>query len=446
MDLSKHLEKAAEAVKRRNYPFAIKLYGQLLGLQPDSGEARAGLRSALFKKAEAKPPSKLFAMIGGGIHLLAASISKIFGKHAAMAKAYERYLSLDPLSQSVNMKLAGALKRAGFKSSALAVYRAFAEHQPRCLEASREAALLLHETGEFDEAMRLYEQVLKIDPRDQESLKGRKNLAAEGALRKTGIETAESSRDLIKDVEEQQRLERSHRLQLSREEIDAEMAGLEEKIAENPEDLRLLVRTAELREMAGDLVGALDCFERATELAPHDSDLADKSGDLRLRQQEGRVRDAHARGDEGAAQRAEKALTEMRLGEYRRRVKHHPTDLGLRFELGATLLSLGEIDAAIAELQQAVKDPRKKVSALHMLGKAFREKGLTDLALGQLEKALEASVGHGEASKDILYDMGGLAEDAGDTDQALDYFSRIIEQDIGYKDVAGKIEQLKSSS
>ena len=81
-----------------------------------------------------------------------------------------------------------------------------------------------------------------------------------------------------------------------------------------------------------------------------------------------------------------------------------------------------------------------------MLGKAFREKGLTDLALGQLEKALEASVGHGEASKDILYDMGGLAEDAGDTDQALDYFSRIIEQDIGYKDVAGKIEQLKSSS
>ena len=42
---------------------------------------------------------------------------------------------------------------------------------------------------------------------------------------------------------------------------------------------------------------------------------------------------------------------------------------------------------AIAELQQAVKDPRKKVSALHMLGKAFREKGLTDLALGQLSSA-----------------------------------------------------------
>ena len=52
MDLSKHLEKAEEAVKRRNYAFAVNLYGQLLSLQPDNGKARAGLRTALYKKAE----------------------------------------------------------------------------------------------------------------------------------------------------------------------------------------------------------------------------------------------------------------------------------------------------------------------------------------------------------------------------------------------------------
>ncbi len=33
MDLSKHLETAAEAVKRRNYPYAVKLYHQLLSLR-----------------------------------------------------------------------------------------------------------------------------------------------------------------------------------------------------------------------------------------------------------------------------------------------------------------------------------------------------------------------------------------------------------------------------
>ena len=50
----------------------------------------------------------------------------------------------------------------------------------------------------------MYELALKVDPRDQESLKARKNLAAEGALRSTGIEEAESSRDLIKDKGKQQ--------------------------------------------------------------------------------------------------------------------------------------------------------------------------------------------------------------------------------------------------
>ena len=44
MDLSKHLEKAEEAVKRKNYAFAVNLYGQFLGLQPPNGEARGGVR------------------------------------------------------------------------------------------------------------------------------------------------------------------------------------------------------------------------------------------------------------------------------------------------------------------------------------------------------------------------------------------------------------------
>ena len=44
MDLSKHLEKAADAVKRRNYKLAAGICTQLLALQPDNGEARAMLR------------------------------------------------------------------------------------------------------------------------------------------------------------------------------------------------------------------------------------------------------------------------------------------------------------------------------------------------------------------------------------------------------------------
>jgi hypothetical protein len=51
MDLSKHLENAADAVKRRNFPLAIKIYGQVLQIQPDYGDARAGLRKALLPRS-----------------------------------------------------------------------------------------------------------------------------------------------------------------------------------------------------------------------------------------------------------------------------------------------------------------------------------------------------------------------------------------------------------
>ena len=101
-------------------------------------------------------------------------------------------------------------------------------------------------------------------------------------------------------------------------------------------------------------------------------------------------------------------------------------------------------DAAIAELQQAVKDPRKKAEAQFLLGRAFQQKNLGDLALGQFEKALQAS-GQGQLAKDSLYEMGSLCEQLGRRDQAIQHFARILEQDIGFKDVAQRIDRLKAS-
>ena len=60
MDYSKHIQKAEEAARRRNYDFAIQLYQQLLEINPDVGEARAGLRQALLKRHQAKKGGGLF--------------------------------------------------------------------------------------------------------------------------------------------------------------------------------------------------------------------------------------------------------------------------------------------------------------------------------------------------------------------------------------------------
>jgi len=442
VDLSKYLEQAADAVKRRNYAMAVKIYGQVLSIQPDFGEARAGLRKALFQKAAQKPPSKLTAMLFGGVNLLVGGMQRMVGAHGGAAKSFERYLAFDPAAEGANLKLGNSLERAGHTKSALAVYSAYAEVQPRCLEACRSAGALYYEHGQLKEALEMYEQALKVDPRDQESLKARKNLAAEGALQSTGIEEAESSRDLIKDKQKQKQLERQERLQLSAEEVEEELQELENQLQSNPSDEKLLRRGARLREMAKDLRGALDLIEQLLKKNPDDGELLDVASDLRIRLQEQMVQKALKRGDEAAANRARQALGQLRVAEARRRVERNPSDLGARYDLGAGLLEAGELDDAIAELQQAVKDPRKKTDAMFMLGQAFQKKDLHDLALGQYEKALEAA-GGGARAKEALYEMGVICEAQGKNDDALRHFTKILEQDIGFRDVAQKVEALK---
>ena len=79
----------------------------------------------------------------------------------------------------------------------------------------------------------------------------------------------------------------------------------------------------------------------------------------------------------------------------------------------------------------------QKTEDLHM--------GLGELAMGQLEKA-QATVGRTDAmAKEVLYAMGCVAEDMGQRDQALGHFSTILEQDIGFRDVAQKVHELKES-
>jgi hypothetical protein len=55
-------------------------------------------------------------------------------------------------------------------------------------------------------------------------------------------------------------------------------------------------------------------------------------------------------------------------------------------------------------------------------------------------------VGRSDAmAKEVLYAMGCVAEDMGQRDQALGHFSTILEQDIGFRDVARKVDELKKS-
>ena len=132
------------------------------------------------------------------------------------------------------------------------------------------------------------------------------------------------------------------------------------------------------------------------------------------------------------------------LAEFRRRAAERPTDFALQFQLGRALVDAGEFDEAIGAFQKSVKDPKTRLDSLLKLGACFQRKGLLDLAEKQLKTALEESTPASERGKSILYNLGLIAEQAGRKSDAFTWFSRIYEADIAYRDVAKKIEALRS--
>ena len=202
VDYSKHIQKAEEATRRRNYDFAIELYQQLLEIEPDQGDARAGLRRALKLRAEQKKGGKLFAKIGGAGPLAAAKTMVKAKRWDSAIKSLEKFLAGNPLDVSANLLLGECCENAEHFHSACAVYEFIAEIAPKNSEGLRRAGAMMYRTGDHVRALEFYERALEIDPRDQDAIKARKDLAAETALSQGRYEPVGHSREQIKDKEE----------------------------------------------------------------------------------------------------------------------------------------------------------------------------------------------------------------------------------------------------
>jgi tetratricopeptide (TPR) repeat protein len=442
LDFSKQIQKAEEALRRRNYDFAVELYRQLIDLDPDQGEARSGLRRALKKRSEQDGgKGKFFRAVSGALPLSKAKTLQKLGKHEACARALEDYLAGNPLDEEANLLLGVSLEQAGHFHSARAVYEFTAEIAPKNPEALKRAGSMMQRTGDHQKALTYFERALEADPRDQEALKARKNLAAESAL--SGAATVTHSRELIKDKDRSRELERSKRLVLSEEELRTELARLEERFAEAPADAEIMLQLSDVHERLGDPAAALELAERALTYRKDSFELVCRVGDLESK----RIKKAVARADKGGradeASALERELIAHEVKDHRRRVESRPGDAPLRLALAKKLLRADDVDGALAELQRCSGEPRVRDEALFFLAQCFQKKGILDLARKEYEHALQTIDTKSERAKEILYNLGSIAETQGNRDEARSYFIRIYEIDIGYRDVAAKMGTLR---
>jgi tetratricopeptide (TPR) repeat protein len=140
----------------------------------------------------------------------------------------------------------------------------------------------------------------------------------------------------------------------------------------------------------------------------------------------------------------QKERAETELGELVLWVENYPTDTKFRYEMAKRLVILGRHDEAIPVFQHVRNDPKYKVEATTLLGRAFLESKFVEEAVDTLKTSIEDYQLKGdEKSKDMYFWYGRALEEKGDTPAAIKAYSQVAQWDFNYRDVQSRIKRLR---
>ncbi len=120
------------------------------------------------------------------------------------------------------------------------------------------------------------------------------------------------------------------------------------------------------------------------------------------------------------------------------------------YNLGVAFREMGLLDEAIGELQktcQSVDRGRpfaQTMQAYTWLAQCFLDKGVPEAAARWYDKALGVPGIDGETRMALHYELGSAFETSGDKPSALKHFMNVYGSNIDYRDVAERIKALKS--
>jgi tetratricopeptide (TPR) repeat protein len=120
------------------------------------------------------------------------------------------------------------------------------------------------------------------------------------------------------------------------------------------------------------------------------------------------------------------------------------------YNLGIAFREMGLLDEAIGELQKACQSfdrghPFPQIMQTYTwLAQCFLEKGVPEAAVRWYDRALQVPTIDGETRVALNYELASAYETAGDKPSALKHFMDVYGSNIDYRDVAERIKALKS--
>jgi hypothetical protein len=126
------------------------------------------------------------------------------------------------------------------------------------------------------------------------------------------------------------------------------------------------------------------------------------------------------------------------------------SDLETHFNLGIAFREMGLLDEAIGELQKVCRaeagrlKPARMQEAYIWLATCFVEKSVPEASFKWFQRALETAPNE-ESRTAVTYELASAYEAAGRKREALDHFMEVYGNNIDYRDVATRIRELRSS-
>ena len=446
-DLRELYQKGATALQRQNFDYAIAIFQQILQREPAFLECRQALRAGQIKKAGGN--TGFFKKMLGG-----ASNSPLIAK-AQMAKSRpaeamaiaEQILENDPQGSTGNKILAESAMAAGLPKTACFAYEILLKTASKDYELAMAYGAALAASGQIAKAEANYVELMRAYPQKGEISAALKNLSARQTLNEGGYEAladgSGSYRDILKNKDEAVKLEQEARAVKTDDVAGNLIADYESRLVHEPRNLKLVRSIAELYAQKKDYDKALEYYERIRSSEQGaDASLEKAISEIVLKRFDQLLSQLDAANPDHAAQieqiKGERAG--FQLDEIKKRAERYPTDLQIKFDLGLLFYQLGKFNEAMAEFQKAQANPQRRLQAMAYFGQCLAAKGMNDMAARKLQEALKEKPGFDDEKKELIYMLGSVLEKMGKKEEAIDQFKQIYENDMGYKDVAAKVD------
>ncbi|MFQ5456053.1 MAG: tetratricopeptide repeat protein, partial [Nitrospirota bacterium] len=117
-------------------------------------------------------------------------------------------------------------------------------------------------------------------------------------------------------------------------------------------------------------------------------------------------------------------------------------DYETHYNLGIAYKEMGLINEAIGEFQLSIKGSVRSIDSCSMLAACYKEKGMYEKAINEIEKALIESPDDGKNLLWLKYELALIYEFIGNFDRSLEVFREIYSVDRTLRDVSKKVEEL----